>query len=289
MDKDQGFRRILLATDGTEQAEAAVDSTIELARFTPATVRVLHIWNLEVHHRHWHWDIEARSEAEKLLQDSVDRLTAAGVTADKQLYRADSDHVAEAIALIARDFAADLLVVGSRGLSDWKSIFNHSVSHHVMAAADCPVLVVRGHALGARPGTRKILIAVAGGDDVGPAVRAAIAVAQTGECVVRVIHVAQAILGMQGFAYIEPDEEIQATLRAAVKLLASEGIAAVSTVTPAGPVAKALAEVAAGWNADLIVMGSSRMGDLTSLLLGSVSHELLGVSEIPVLIAARMT
>jgi nucleotide-binding universal stress UspA family protein len=249
----------------------------------------LHIWNLEVHHRHGRWDVEARSEAEKLLQDSVDRLTAAGVTADKQLYRADSDHVAEAIALIARDFAADLLVVGSRGLSDWKSIFNHSVSHHVMAAADCPVLVVRGHALGARPVTRKILIAVAGGDDVAPAVRAAIAVAQTGKCVVRVVHIPQAIFGMQGFAYVEADEEAQATVSDAIKLLANDGIAAVSTITPAGSVAKALAEVAAGWNADLIVMGSSRMGDLTSLLLGSVSHELLHVLGVPVLIAERAT
>jgi nucleotide-binding universal stress UspA family protein len=49
-----------------------------------------------------------------------------------------------------------------------------------------------------------------------------------------------------------------------------------------------VAEVAAGWNADLIVVGSSRIGDLGSLLLGSVSHDLLHGTKRPVLIAERV-
>ena len=55
-----------------------------------------------------------------------------------------------------------------------------------------------------------------------------------------------------------------------------------------GPVAKAVADIATDWNADLIVAGSSRMGDIGSLILGSVSHDLLHMTDRPVLIAGRL-
>ena len=48
-------------------------------------------------------------------------------------------------------------------------------------------------------------------------------------------------------------------------------------------------QFAADWNADLIVVGSSRMGDIGSLFLGSVSHDLLHVTDRPVLIAERVS
>ena len=55
-----------------------------------------------------------------------------------------------------------------------------------------------------------------------------------------------------------------------------------------GPVAKAVAETAKDWNADLIVIGSSRMRDIASLFLGSVSHDLLHMTDRPVLVAERV-
>jgi nucleotide-binding universal stress UspA family protein len=288
MESTKTFSRILLATDGSPEAGAAVDATIELARFTSATVRVAHVWNLEVRRRHGVWDVEMRAEAERLVQETVDRLSAAGVMADKELFRADHAHVAAAIAQLARLYQADLVVLGSRGLSDWQSTFRHSVSHAVLASVDCPVLVIRSRPSGDVGSTRRILVAVAGGDDIEPAVRAAAAVAQSKPCEVLAVHVAQAIVSPTGFGYFEPDEEIQKTVDRTVAALRERGIDAQGTVAPAGPVAGTLAQVAAGWNADLIVTGSSRMGDAASLLLGSVSHDLLHTTDIAVLIAERV-
>ena len=283
-----GFTRILLGTDGSEGAQAAVAATIDLARFSPAIVRVVHIWNLEVHHRHGVWDLELRSEADRLLQDTVDQLTQAGVMAEKEIFRADNDHVAESIALVAREFGADLVVLGSRGLSDWRSLFDHSVSHRVLAAVDCPVLIVRAHALEGAMSPKRILVAVAGGADVAPAVKAAAAIACTREsCSVKVVHVLQSIVSTQGAAYIETEAEAQASLDEAVALLKLRGVDAQSEVILPQSVARALVDAAATFNADLIVTGSSRMGDASSLLLGSVSHDLLHRTDIPVLIAGR--
>ncbi|HET9410817.1 MAG TPA: universal stress protein [Candidatus Dormibacteraeota bacterium] len=277
MERENSFERILLATDGSDQSEAAVDATIELARFTGTVVRVAHICAAG-----------NRGDAETLLAGTVERLWVAGVMADKEVVGADPGHVAAAISTVAREFKADLVVLGSRGLSDWSSLFKHSVSHQVLAAVDCPVLVVRTRPAGDIASTRRILVAVAGGDDIAPAVRAAAAVARSRRCAVMAVHVAQAIVSPPGLAYFESDEEIRSTIAQALQELRDAGVAAEGMVAPAGPVATTLARVAEDWNADLIVTGSSRMGDAASLVFGSVSHGLLHESGVPVLIAERV-
>lgn len=287
MEHEIGFKKILLATDGTPQAEAAVDATIRLARFTSALVRVAHVWNLEVHHRRGFWDVETRRQAEELVQATVDRLTNAGVMAEKEIFQADNAHVAAAIANVARQFGADLVVIGSRGLSDWQSLFRHSVSHQVLAALDCPVLVVRADSHRALGATQRVLVAVAGGEDVRPTVKAAIAVAQSAQSTVMVVHVAQNLLGVQGYTYVESDEEVRATLESAIAPLRAEEVPVESMILKGSSVAHAISDVAEAWKADLIVVGSSRMGDMASMVLGSTSHSLLHSTDVPVLIAER--
>jgi nucleotide-binding universal stress UspA family protein len=288
MDTKKRFERILLATDGSEQSQAAVDVAVAVASSLTATVRVAHVWNLEVHHRHGHWDVEFRSEAEKLVDASVERLFRAGVIAEREIIRADSKHVAASIAIAAKNFGADLVVIGSRGLSDWQSLTQHSVSHQMLSAVDCPLLIVRGHATGAPVRTSRILLAIAGGDDLFPAVRAAVAIARA-EATVMVVHVAQAMFGAEGFAYLESGDEIRETMARVCALLSDAGLTVQGMVAHQGPVAKAVAEIANYWNADLIVVGSSRMRDIASLFLGSVSHDLLHTTDRPVLVAERAT
>jgi len=285
--KNLGFRRIVLATDGSDQAEAAVGVAASFAHASQASVRIAHVWNLEVHHRHGVWDVEMRSEAERLIGETVKRLRAAGVEADGEICRADSSHVAAAVAQVARQFDADLLVVGSRGLSDWQSITGHSVSHQLLTTVDCPILIVKGDSSAARHIPQRVLLAVAGGDDVQPAARAAIAAAAAPGSTVLVLHVAQALIGAMGFAYVEQDDEIKATLETTRTMLNAAGIASEETIAEPGPVAKTVAEVASRWQADVIVIGSGRLSDLGSLLFGSVTHGLLRVSDRPVLVAER--
>jgi nucleotide-binding universal stress UspA family protein len=288
MSTPKRFERILLATDGSEASQSAVDVTIAIAKSPTAKVRVAHVWNLEVHHRHGFWDVEMRSEAERLVDVTVERLLKAGVLAEREIDRADSKHVAAAVALAAREFGADLVVLGTRGLTDWQSMTRHSVSHEVLCAVDCPVLIVRGRPAGTSDKVTKIVLAVAGGDDLAPAARAAQAVAGLGASVM-VVHVAQAMVGVQGFGYVESDDEIRETMARAGALLAGANVKVQGVVAHEGPVAKAVADIAANWNADLIVVGSSRMGDIGSLFLGSVSHDLLHTTDRPVLIAERVS
>jgi nucleotide-binding universal stress UspA family protein len=284
----QGFKRILLATDGSEQATAAVGVTASFARASSASVLVVHVWNLEVHHRHGVWDVEVRTEADALLKATVTLLQESGVETDGMISRADHSHIAAAIAEAARTFNADLVVVGSRGLSDWASLVQHSTSHQLLSFVDCPLLIVRSSSAAATHLAQRVVLAVAGGDDLVPAARAAAAAASAPGSEVLVVHVAQCIVGVQGYAYVEPEEEIRATISHATACLEAEGITAGSFVAEPGPVAEAVARIAAGWRADVIAIGSSRIGDLGSLLIGSVTHDLLRATDRPVLVAERI-
>ena len=96
--KNLGFSRILLATDGSDESQAATVAAATLARESGAAVRVVHVWNLELHHRHGVWDVEMRSEAEGLIHETVHRLRAQGIEAAGAISRSDNDHIAAAVA-----------------------------------------------------------------------------------------------------------------------------------------------------------------------------------------------
>ncbi len=51
-----------------------------------------------------------------------------------------------------------------------------------------------------------------------------------------------------------------------------------------GPVARGIVAFADEHDADLIVLGSRGLGSLENYLLGSVSHKVTGLSEVPVLV-----
>jgi nucleotide-binding universal stress UspA family protein len=278
-----GFKRIFLASDGSEQSAGALCMAMTLAHASEARVRVAQVWNLEVHHRHGHWDVEVRSEAQRLVDAAVGQLQAAGVLADREILRADDDHVAEAIVAAAKNFGADLVVVGSQGVSDWQSMIKHTVSHQLLSALDCPLLIVRD-----RPATKResqrVLLALAGGDEIAPSVHAAVAAASAPGSAVLVVHVAQTIIGPDGFVFDEV-AETEATMSRALRLVNEAGVPAEGLVAHRRPVAETVAQTAETWNADMIVIGSSRMSDIGSMVLGTVSHHLLRTTGRPVLIA----
>ena len=49
----------------------------------------------------------------------------------------------EQIVEVARDVGADLIVMGTRGMTEWKSLLLGGVANKVVQHAACPVLLVR--------------------------------------------------------------------------------------------------------------------------------------------------
>lgn len=285
--KAPDFGKILLAIDRSPQSENAVKVLSGFA-VPGSRVQVIHVWNLEVtDHRGW-WDVETRSEAQELIDQNVTRLRAAGLDADGVLRTSPSAQVAREICRAATDFGADLIAMGSRGRSDLGGLFLGSVSHEVVAGTDRPVLIVRA-APDKRKAGRRILLALADGEEVPSAVGTAISVALRWEAEVVVLHVST-IVAADGIAWVEPPEEAESVVDRAVSALKGAGVPARGeVVTGTGPIASDIAEAALGWDVDLIVMGSRRVGELRGLLTGATDHRLVHQIETPVLITERKT
>jgi nucleotide-binding universal stress UspA family protein len=138
-------RRILCATDFSENAAAALDAAVALARAARAKIVLVHVAALPL--RPGVAVAGPKDGAGQVRSDPVDDLerlrgsaAAAGVEAEPVLRQGDA--VGE-IVCAARQAAADLIVMGrhSRGAPDhW---FVGSVAEGVVRSAPCPVMVVK--------------------------------------------------------------------------------------------------------------------------------------------------
>ena len=137
------FDRILLAVDGSEHSHRAVAATAELAATGKTEVLVLHLQELGGAGRAGPIPLEERSEAADLVNTVADELRSAGVTVHGAAHAVLTRDVAPEIISSAKDFDAGLIVMGTRGMSDFAALLIGSVAHKVIHHAHCPVLVVR--------------------------------------------------------------------------------------------------------------------------------------------------
>lgn len=137
------IKHIAVAFDETAEGKRALDYTKELATAAGAEVTVLHFRETSLTRFGGPATLEATDELVTTVRKAVLELTEAGVTVSANVE--DSVPVGEAkpIAEAAERCGADLIVVGSRGLSTGRAWIQGSVSHDLIHAAKVPVLIVR--------------------------------------------------------------------------------------------------------------------------------------------------
>jgi nucleotide-binding universal stress UspA family protein len=138
---------ILLATDGSREAELAASTAAELSERTNSELHVVHVGEVPfVYHpeRHggYHVDYEkAETQARQLLETQVEKMGAVGATvaqAHLTMGRAD-----EEIVDLAESIGVGLIVMGTRGQGRMRRALMGSVSESVVRHAHCPVTIVR--------------------------------------------------------------------------------------------------------------------------------------------------
>ena len=136
------FERILVAVDGSPRSEKTVEIAIDLARRYGSGVTVVHVREYE---RYEGDDVDMGPPvpADKLVQDVLDAFRGRGVDAHGEIRRVSSGDTPEQIVSVAKQARADLIVMGSRGMTEWKSLLLGGVANKVVHHATCPVLLVR--------------------------------------------------------------------------------------------------------------------------------------------------
>lgn len=137
------FKTILVAIDGSEYSHQILPTAIEVARKFQSEVFILHVAEHD-RGRAAAYSIESPADATRLVADAVKAMHKAGIAARGEVHDVAAGHVAKNIVDTAADQRADLIVMGSRGLSDVQGLLLGSVTHKVMQLAQCAVLVVRG-------------------------------------------------------------------------------------------------------------------------------------------------
>lgn len=136
------FKQILVAIDGSTYSELALPAAIEVASKFEGELLVLHVSEHD-RGRAAAFSLETPAGATAMVGAAVKTAREAGITASGALKDVAAGHVAKAIVETAEANGIDLIVMGSRGLSDVQGILLGSVTHKVMQTAEIPVLVVR--------------------------------------------------------------------------------------------------------------------------------------------------
>ncbi len=141
--------KVLLATDGSEEAELATRAAVEVCEGTGSELHVVYVEPLPDFMKNGHgapgFDRELYEMIEEEARETLRKLTwrvkvAGGTVAEAHLRMGA---VAEEIVSLADELDAGLIIAGSRGVGSIRRTLAGSVSESVFRHAHCPVMVVR--------------------------------------------------------------------------------------------------------------------------------------------------
>lgn len=296
--------KILLATDGSPEAERAARMALALKRGLGSELHVAHVGHVT--------SLYAASEAEILDPEFQSRVVerAAGSTrerldAEVGKLRSMGGEVAGAhadvgrpdagIVRIAEEIDAGLVVLGSRGFGPLRRALMGSVSNSVVRHFRGSVLVVRGEGgSAAEPLPGRILLALDGSEEANVAARAAVEISgATGS----ELHVVYVLDTNPRLPYPGPgiwktwEEELAHAKREArtwvdrrAERLEAEGGEVKDAHLVFGEPDAEIVKLGEELDAALMVVGSRGLGGMNRMLIGSVSDSVVRHAHGPVLV-----
>jgi nucleotide-binding universal stress UspA family protein len=291
--------RVIVAYDGSAAATDAVALVEAIDWPTGSVLRVISVFEPIMTPISGSWDGGAAlasefdasmtAYAKDAMHEVLERLRSSERSVES---KALHGRPADAIIDDARDFGADLVVVGSRGHGTIASLLLGSVSSEVVDHAPCPVLVAR------TTDVTRIVFATDGSPSAQGAERILSDWPIFTALPIRVVSVADIVrpwtTGIAPTLYGQVLDAYSAELRDSK--IEHEGIAAdtatrlrdggrmADSEARAGDAAEEIIAVIEQQRADLVVLGSRGRTGLTRLLLGSVARNVLSGSTASVLI-----
>jgi nucleotide-binding universal stress UspA family protein len=135
------MNKIFLPVDHFEHSQRAITMAADLAKSSNAEVRVFHFREREPS-KAGLVTFETPDDAISLVDQTVDQLKALQVNASGETRVGLIGGIARAIVEEAGEFGADLIVMGSRDLSESVAILIGGATYKVLHLTKCPVLVV---------------------------------------------------------------------------------------------------------------------------------------------------
>lgn len=289
--------KILLATDGSEDAALGIRIAADLSASAGSELHVVHV--LEPLPRYAYPGVtsevyshvfdEERREAHALLDEQVERIRESGA-------RVHEDHLevgspVDEIPDLADEIDAGLLVVGSRGLGPVKRLALGSVSEGIVHHATHPLLVARGGERSWPP--RRLVIGDDGSEGAEKAGELAAAIGKMYEAEGTLVRAYPRFRGKvsregrtsQLEAFLDARSKGERDLRKrADELEGTLGSRLRTWVMEGDAVTAIMREAERDSRPTLVAVGSRGLGPVKRLRLGSVSTKVIRAAKGPVLI-----
>ena len=291
--------RVVVGIDGSDHSRAALEWAAAEAVRRNAQLRIVHALGMPLivsaHGGAARFDPtpEIHGQASGMLGEAEAHVRELHPGVETELLTAMEDAPP---ALLRQSHPHDLIVVGTRGMGTFKSMFVGSVSVRVAAHAPCPVVVVPSHeGKPASTSLDRIVVGIDGSRNGHRALGLAVDLAAESDAALVVVHswevpypydpVAMTAAGYepQENLFERQSEEMVADLLAEVIDERGEDLdVEISVVRTQNSPVGAILEASAG--ADAIVVGSRGRGTVRGMFLGSVSQGVLHRSTIPVVV-----
>ena len=317
------IRKIVVGVDSSASGVGALENAIALAQSCNAELKLVHVLTdsdpgapqingyaggpfypsisptvVDSYQTAWKQFVD---HSQILLDQQVATAQESGITASGTLpYGSPGLRLCE----IAKTWQADLVIVGSRGLSRVSELLMGSVSNYILHHAPCSVLVIHTDQQPAAQNSqtsqpplekiKRILVPLDKSGVAKSAMKTAIALGKLHQAEIRLLHIVDdddpglpQRLIFSDSQYISPHSELLFAeyqqewnnfvttwwqrLQQYVNEVEAEGLEAICDVMQ-GRTGQRICEVAQDWPADLIVMGCRGISGLQELLVGSVSY-----------------
>ena len=159
------FHKLLAALDTSELSQHIFDEAVSLAKTSNANLMLLHVLNPldeqyidpmfvqptilypeyqaqknEIHIKDW---TKLKQDRSNWLNSQCEQATKLGIVAEFNQYIGEASRT---ICDVARNYGADLIIMGRRGHRGLSEFFLGSVSNYVLHHTSCSVLIVQGSA-----------------------------------------------------------------------------------------------------------------------------------------------
>lgn len=138
------YKKILLASDGSDFALRAADQAIKLALLSEnAVIEIIYVIDLDTSKREaiYYMDSDIiQEERKKRLKLTEEKIKASGVNYHSSILYGEPGPT---IVSYVNENKFDIVVLGSRGLNSLQEMVLGSVSHKVAKRVQCPVMIVK--------------------------------------------------------------------------------------------------------------------------------------------------
>ena len=143
------YQRILVPVDGSPTSERALQEALRLAGQQSGRLELVHVLGdvrlMEANSYINYAEMKdaMTSAGKKLLEQTQMAAQQSGTAAEVKLLEAGGARIASAIVEEARQWQADLIVIGTHGRTGFSRVLFGSVAEGVVRTAQIPVLLIR--------------------------------------------------------------------------------------------------------------------------------------------------